>query len=86
VDNYTTHTHTIEDDDYEYPENLEVEDVHVYFHPSFLAATHNYSCPVCRENHAVISAGVMQPCWKCQEKDWELIQKDTRPCWKKLFN
>jgi hypothetical protein len=79
------HTHTVEDEDYTYPENLSVKDVHVYFDPSFLTATHDYSCPVCRENHAVLSSGVMTPCWTCRSEGWTLTQIDKRPWWKKIF-
>jgi len=64
---------------------LPVEDVIVIFDPSLMAATHNYSCPVCRENHAVMSSGLMTPCWGCRKEGWKLHKPDTRPWWKKLF-
>jgi len=37
---------------------------------------HNYYCPVCREKSAVISSGILQPCWGCQKKDYVLIKKN----------
>lgn len=82
------HTHDIDEPGYEWPENLPVQDVHVYVHPSGMAMSHDYSCPVCRINHAVIdgSTGVMGPCWSCQAKNWEIIQVDKRPWWKKLWS
>lgn len=53
---------------------LDVQDVHVYHDGPM--AEHDYSCPVCRKNHAVLdfSTGLMQPCWRCQEQHgYELI-------------
>ncbi len=78
-------THTIDDKDYEYPENLKPVDVNVYVHPSNMLSTHDYSCSVCRTNHAVLSSGIMKPCWECQREGWQLSQKDNRPWWKRLF-
>lgn len=59
-----------------YPENLKVKDVNVYIHPSLMLSTHDYSCPVCRERHAVLnqSTGIMQPCRVC-EKEYEIVKK-----------
>lgn len=80
------HTTAPGDDDYVYVEHLEVKDVRVVYDPSFLACAHDYSCPVCREKHAVLSGkdGLMIPCWGCQE-DYELVKKDKRNWFQKLF-
>ena len=59
----------------DYPKSPEVKDVNVYIHDSGMAMTHDYSCPVCREKHAVLSEGLMQPCWGCQAKGYELVNK-----------
>ncbi len=80
------HTHDVDDDDFEYPENLQVKDVHVYVHPSCMFATHDYSCPVCRETHAVLSKGIMTPCRACRKEGWEVHKKDLRPWYKKIFS
>ena len=65
--------------------DLPVEDVLVVYDPSLMACTHNYSCPVCRENHAILSNGLMTPCWSCRKEGWKLHKPDTRPWWKKIF-
>ena len=71
----------------QYPERVQVKDVNVYIHDSGMMAQHNYSCPCCRENHAVLdlSCGLMKPCRRC-EKDYALIKIDNRKWWQKLFN
>jgi len=81
-------THDINDPDWEWHEDLPVQDVQYYCHPSYMTCAHDYSCPICRENHAVHngSTGVMEPCWPCQGKNWKIIQVDTRPWWKKLWS
>lgn len=58
----------------EFPAELPVAPVNVYMHDSGMLATHDYSCPVCREEHAIIdlSCGVMKPCWNCQADGWVL--------------
>lgn len=45
-----------------------------------LFAFHDHACPVCWQEHAVLvmQDGIFQPCWKCQEKGWELRQKRWR--------
>jgi len=73
------HTHDIDDDRYEWPENLAVKDVNVYVHPSGMLMTHDYSCPICRENHAMLSGGVMTPCWECREKGWITKKEKQSP-------
>jgi len=83
--------HTYAPGDKGYEDKLElgelpVEDVLVVFDPSLMAATHNYSCPICRDDKAVLSMGIMQPCRKCQGDGWNLIKVDSRPCWKRLLN
>jgi len=66
----------------DYPEELEVADVNVYMHDSGMVCTHDYSCPVCRTEKAVLdsSTGLMQPCWCCQ-KDYKLVKIDKRRWW-----
>lgn len=72
------HTH---EDFNDYPEDLQVKDVNVYIHPSGMIMTHDYSCPVCREDHAILSRGIMQPCWKCQEKGYTIVKKNLTKKW-----
>ncbi len=42
-----------------------------------IAVEHNYPCTVCRENTAVLTMwnGIMQPCWSCQAKGYEVVKK-----------
>lgn len=49
----------------------------VKLHPSLLAGEHNYLCAVCHELPAVyqINDGILQPCWKCQRKGYEIIKR-----------
>lgn len=44
------------------------------FHRVFMAQLHNYYCAVCKENSAVAdcSTGILQPCWDCMAKGYEL--------------
>ena len=79
------HTHYPDDDDYQYDDKLKVKDVTVIFHPSMMMCTHDYSCPVCRDRHAIMSSGLMQPCWTCQEDNWKLIKEDKRSWFQKLI-
>lgn len=60
----------------DYPFDLQVKEVDVYIHDSGLCATHDYSCPVCRANHAVLNldTGIMQPCSACVVRGYELIK------------
>jgi hypothetical protein len=64
-------------DYWNYPNSVQVQDVHVFMHDSGMVSTHDYSCPVCREDHAVLdlSSGIMQPCWSCQEKGYVIIKR-----------
>ena len=82
------HTYDVDTPGFQYPGALDVADVNVYMHPSFMACSHDYSCPVCRKQHAVLnlSKGTMDPCWSCQAEGWELEQVDKRKWWQKLFN
>lgn len=70
-----------------YPVDVPVKDVNVYMHDSGMMAQHDYSCPCCRKNHAVLdlTCGIMKPCRVC-EKDYALIKIDKRKWWQKLFN
>lgn len=67
-----------------YPNDLEVKPVDLYVHDSGMIATHDYSCPVCRERHAVIDfrSGLMQPCWECQKTFTRIT---TRKWWHKFL-
>lgn len=60
-----------------YPVDTRVMTVNVYMHDSGMMATHDYSCPVCRIEHACLELanGLMQPCWGCQEKGYLLTKK-----------
>ncbi len=71
----------------EFPVDLKVKDVDVYIHDSGMIATHDYSCPVCRKNHAILhmNTGIMQPCYTCQEKGYYVVQK-TQKTPTNLFN
>lgn len=71
----------------DYPEDVKPKDVNVWQHDSGMMSTHDYSCPVCRKQSAVLdhSAGLMQPCWDCQKKGYKLIKLDNRKWWQKLF-
>lgn len=64
----------------DYPSNVLVKDVNVYIHDSGMIGTHDYSCPVCRTNHAVVTfdSGLMQPCWPCQKLGYKLIKVDKK--------
>jgi len=66
-------------DYYEY-KTYKVSDVYVNMHDSGMLCSHNYSCPVCRTNHAVLdlNSGLMQPCWSCQELGYTLIRKENK--------
>lgn len=69
-----------------FPLELPVKDVNVYIHDSGMVANHDYSCPVCRERHAILdlSTGLMQPCSLCR-KDYTLIKVDKRKWWQKFM-
>ena len=60
-----------------YPDDVKVTPVNVYMHSSGMTCKHDYSCPVCRDNHAILdlSWGAMAPCWDCQEKGFGLIKR-----------
>jgi len=74
------HTH---EDFSEYPEKTpSVKDVNVWLHPSGMIMTHDYSCPVCRENHAIISNGVMIPCRECEKEGFRIVKlKPSKLSW-----
>jgi len=62
----------------DYPDEVDVAPVNIYVHETLMFANHDYSCPVCRENHAILDlpCGVMQPCWDCGER-YELVRKQN---------
>lgn len=66
----------------DYPQNLKVKDVNVFMHDSGMFATHDYSCPCCRKNHAVLdlTCGLMKPCYSCSN-NYELVKKKPRKSW-----
>lgn len=72
------HTYFPDDDNYGefFPGRLVVKDVTVVYDPSLMTCSHDYSCPICRENHAVLSSGIMQPCWGCQKKGYKIVRKN----------
>lgn len=65
-----------------YPLELTVKDVNVFMHDSGMFATHDYSCPCCRKNHAILdlSCGLMKPCNDCS-KTYELVKKKPKKNW-----
>jgi len=69
-----------------YPDSVEVAPVNVYMHDSLMFAQHDYSCPCCRTNHAILdlNCGLMKPCQKCK-KDYQLVKIDKRNWWQKLI-
>ena len=71
----------------DYPTDVKVKDVNVWMHDSGMIMTHDYSCPVCREESAVIdgSTGLMQPCRKCEIKGYRLIKIKPKNWFQKLF-
>lgn len=72
----------------DYPDNLPIQDVHVYIHDSLMAVKHNYPCPVCLKNHAVynMNDGIFKPCWGCQKDGYALVKKGKAGWFKSLFN
>ncbi len=73
-----------------YPTNIKMKDVNVWLHDSYITGTHDYSCPCCRENKAVLDlgTGIMQPCSHCQEKGYYIIKKNKnrfKNIWKSLY-
>jgi len=69
-----------------YPRNVKMKDINVWVHDSNMVMTHDYSCTVCREDHAVLdgSTGIMQPCWPCREKGYKVVKYDKRS-WRERF-
>jgi hypothetical protein len=53
------------------------------FHRVFMAQEHNYYCAVCKEKPAVAEChtGILQPCWDCMAKGYELRKAN----WLALF-
>ncbi len=39
-------------------------------------AEHNFPCPICKSNHAVLNTVSSEfcPCWKCQNKKWVTLK------------
>lgn len=72
----------------DYPIGLPVQNVNVFMHDSGMCATHDYSCPCCRTNHALLdlSTGLMQPCTECS-KTYRIVkvEKNKKGFWKRLF-
>jgi len=83
----TQYTSAPGDEGYQYAGDLQVRDVIVVYDPSLMACTHDYSCPVCRKNHAILSGkdGLMIPCWDCQELGFVLTKKLKQTWFQKLF-
>ncbi|ASK18397.1 hypothetical protein [Halomonas sp. N3-2A] len=71
-----------------YPDGVTPKDVNVWIHDSLMVATHDYSCPVCRTNSAVLwlHNGMMQPCDECRSKGYELVKRDIRSWWRRILN
>ncbi len=71
-----------------FPTGVSPADVNVWVHDSGMLAAHDYSCPVCRTNSAMLQMhnGMMQPCGECRSKGYALIKRDIRPWWRRLFS
>lgn len=59
-----------------YLTDLAVKDVNICLHGNGSTITHDYSCPVCCENHAHFdpATGIMQLCRECQACGWFVVQ------------
>lgn len=59
-----------------YEEN-KPKDVNVYMHDSGMVCHHDYACPVCSVNHAVLDLtnSIFQPCRNCQKQGWAIGKK-----------
>jgi len=81
-------THSIDDKGFKYPDDLQPADVNLYIHPSGMLATHDYSCPICREKHAVFNTndGTMNPCWGCQKEGYHIVKIEKSWWTRILFN
>lgn len=68
----------------DYPKNVKPKNVNVWMHGSGLIATHDYSCPICRDNPAMfdLNTGIMNTCGRCHEKGYR-IKKER--WWNRLF-
>lgn len=65
----------------DFPSEVPVTPVNVWMHDSGMVCQHDYSCPVCRTEHAVMQlhTGVMQPCWVCQTRGFILVRREPLP-------
>jgi len=65
-----------------YLEYFSLESRMELFKPTFEhmgpAMRHNFPCPICLENHAVLdmNQGIFLPCWICQKSHWVLKRTD----------
>ncbi|KKM67127.1 hypothetical protein LCGC14_1474300 [marine sediment metagenome] len=50
--------------------------IEVWHHESGLAATHNFPCPVCKTNTAILfmNDGQFYPCDQCSSKGWHTVK------------
>lgn len=71
----------------DFPFEVKVKPVEVWFHDGGMISTHDYSCPCCRKKHAVLdhSTGIMQPCWGCQKLGYRIVKIRPQSRWKKLL-
>lgn len=60
----------------DYPKDTQVKDVNVWLHDSGMIASHDYSCSICRKNHAILdlNSGIMQVCNECHDKGYSVIK------------
>ena len=68
----------------EVQEGVPIEKAEFIFCHEHMGINHNYLCAVCREGSAVLdcSVGILNPCWKCQEKGYVLVRKKSWiPSW-----
>lgn len=54
--------------------DLPVAQVNVY--TDGMVVSHDYSCPVCRRNHAVLDmrVGIMDTCWSCRKEGYRIVK------------
>jgi len=52
-----------------------------------LYTEHNYPCPVCQTQHAVLDTteGVFKPCWDCQRKGFVTLEINPKSRWQKFL-
>lgn len=72
---------------HDYPEDLPLAEIEVYLHDSCMVCKHNFPCPVCKTKPAMADARgmYMMPCGTCQEEGYQLVKKDLRPWYIRMW-